>query len=247
MSFVYEQRREQRWLPPWLIMQNRARYEWAAQFVEGKRVIEVGCGDGSGTRGLVEAGASRIDGFDVSAPAIEAAIREHSDVENLSFAHYAGDVLPVEGASCEVVVSLETIEHVEADGAFVAEIARVLEPSGVFLCSTPNRLLLDPGTTIDQPPFNPHHVREYSPEELEKRLAEGFEEVEMLGQTPFPRAYGRASNRLGRLSPWLAARAHQATKVLWSPFDRAERHRPRKMPETAWPEVLIAICRRPKH
>ena len=46
--------------------------------------------------------------------------------------------LPVRSASVDIVVSLDTIEHAEWPGRFLAELARVLKPGGRALIYTPN-------------------------------------------------------------------------------------------------------------
>jgi 2-polyprenyl-3-methyl-5-hydroxy-6-metoxy-1,4-benzoquinol methylase len=50
--------------------------------------------------------------------------------------------LPFPDASCDAAVSLEVIEHVEDQQAFLREIARIVKPGGVVIVSTPNVLSL---------------------------------------------------------------------------------------------------------
>jgi 2-polyprenyl-3-methyl-5-hydroxy-6-metoxy-1,4-benzoquinol methylase len=50
--------------------------------------------------------------------------------------------LPFPDASCDAAVSLEVIEHVEDQLAFLREIARIVKPGGVVIVSTPNVLSL---------------------------------------------------------------------------------------------------------
>ena len=146
-------------------------------------------------------------------------------------------------ASYDLAVSLEAIEHVENDEAFVREARRVLRASGIFLCSTPNRMLTNPGTTVLERPFNRHHVREYRRDELKSLLRRHFDGVEVLSQSSYAAAYERALALVGRFSPWLAARLHQARKVASIPFESRARHRPEPVRAGRVPEVLLAICR----
>jgi len=62
----------------------------------------------------------------------------------------------------------------------LAEVARVLKPGGRFVCSTPNRRLLDPGTRITDRPFNPFHMREYTHADLDALLREFFASITWL-------------------------------------------------------------------
>ena len=73
MAFLHEKLRRGAWVPPWLAHQNAARYDWAATFVANATVAEIGCGSGHGARRLLDAGATRVDGFDVEPKSIDSA------------------------------------------------------------------------------------------------------------------------------------------------------------------------------
>jgi len=70
------------------------------------------------------------------------------------------------------VVSVEVIEHVLDDSAFVHQIHRILKPGGTFVLTTPN------GEAREK--TNPDHVREYTRAELEIKLREYFDDVEVF-------------------------------------------------------------------
>lgn len=241
MAFVYERVRGGGWVPPWLRHQNLARYQWAAGWVADREVAEIGCGAGDGTRLLRDAGARRVDGFDVSVDAIASARRQHV-VQRLRFEVASALALPAADGAYDLVISLEAIEHVDDDAGFVSEVRRVLRRGGHFLCSTPNRALTNPGTRARDRPFNPHHVREYTADELAALLRTRFGSVELLGQSIFSTRYRRALATVGRRRPRLAVRLHQARKLIGMPFETLDRHRPRPVPRGVEPEVLVAIC-----
>jgi SAM-dependent methyltransferase len=241
MAFVYERVEGGGWTPPWLRHQNLARYQWAAGWVADKEVAEIGCGAGDGTRRLLAAGARHVDGFDVSVAAIASARRKHA-IEGLRFEVASALALPAHDHAYDLVISLEAIEHVVDDAGFVSEARRVLRPGGRFLCSTPNRALTNPGTRSLDRPFNPHHIREYTGDELIALLRTRFDSVELLGQSNFSTRYRRALEVIGRLRPRAAVRLHQARKLLGMPLETLERHRPRLVPRGVEPEVLVAIC-----
>jgi len=103
-------------------------------------VLDVGCGSGRfGTfipdlcgsyRGV---DAVRYDGFPDDAILLKA------DLDR--------EPLPLADASIDVVVSLETVEHLESPRAFCRELVRVLRPGGWLLVTTPNqRSLLSLGS-----------------------------------------------------------------------------------------------------
>jgi SAM-dependent methyltransferase len=86
--------------------------------------------------------------------------------------------LPFEAASFDIVVSFETIEHIEEQAAFLDEIRRVLRPDGVLILSCPNK-----AEYSDKRGFtNEFHVRELYRPELEALLAPRFAHSRWLSQ-----------------------------------------------------------------
>ncbi len=80
---------------------------------------------------------------------------------------------------CDVVVFLQTIEHIQNPGEALAHVRDLLRPGGVAYVSTPNVLTLAPRGA--ERSDNPWHVREYRPEELRVLCREAFARVELLG------------------------------------------------------------------
>ncbi|MET0620623.1 MAG: methyltransferase domain-containing protein [Thermoanaerobaculia bacterium] len=82
----------------------------------------------------------------------------------------------LESAAYAGVVSVEVIEHVENDEAFVAQVARILKPGGWFYLTTPN------GDYVkNEPPnYNPDHRRHYTRAGLQALLARHFADVRVV-------------------------------------------------------------------
>ena len=120
------------------------RYQLACQYAEGKLVLDAACGAGYGSKMLQQAGAKLVLGVDISEDSLQNA-RKVYGAENVDFIY--GDVnrLGFEDASFDVVVSFETIEHIEHGVNWIKESARVLKDEGLFLVSTPNRVITNPG------------------------------------------------------------------------------------------------------
>jgi ubiquinone/menaquinone biosynthesis C-methylase UbiE len=230
-------------VPPWVRYQHLERYHWAAAFVDQKYVLDVACGTGYGTALLANAGATQVDGFDCSPEAIHLA-QKTWQLPNTAFTVAPTQHLPVPNASYDIYISYETIEHVQDDEALLQEARRVLKPGGLFLISTPNRDLLDPGISINDRPFNRFHVREYLQHEFSERLRQYFDSITWYHQRPFSSRYVSTLTAIGHYWPSLAVKLHQVRKCIGWPWERSEQHRPTPCPgEAATGEVLIAACR----
>ncbi len=166
---------------PWWA-EHRARYHWAAPFVRDLDVLDVACGSGLGAPVLVDAGARRVLGLELSMEALQVASRVRS--RRFLPSQADGTRIPARDGTFPVITSFETVEHIPDDRAFVAELARVLRPDGVLLLSTPNAVHTKP---VDGVPANPFHVREYEPEALEALLSTAFGDVQLLAQRPTAR------------------------------------------------------------
>jgi SAM-dependent methyltransferase len=142
-----------------------ARYEFAASFAAGSRVLDIACGVGYGTSMLADAGAAFVDGVDSAAPIIDHAARLYAR-PNVRFA--VADICaysPLE--PYDVIVCFETIEHVADYEAALRNLWRLLAAGGTLLISSPNRLVTSPAAlSISDRPHNPFHFREFTIEEF---------------------------------------------------------------------------------
>jgi SAM-dependent methyltransferase len=151
-------------------------YEEAAALSAAKFVLDLGCNNGYGTA-VISRGCARVAGLDVSPKAIEAAKQRFGDL-GIDFRLFDGGRIPFEDASIDVVASFEVIEHIDDTTPYLAEIRRVLRPGGVALLTTPNATIrLDPGMK----PWNPFHIREYVPAELDATVRKVFDDVSIRG------------------------------------------------------------------
>jgi SAM-dependent methyltransferase len=155
------------------------RYHFASRWVAGKRVLDVACGEGYGSA-LLAHHAAHVTGVDVSAVAIEHATSAYADLANARFVCADCTRMPLADASIDVAVSFETIEHIAAQEAFLAELARVLKPDGILVLSCPNKLEYS-----DRRGFaNAFHVKELYREELARLVGVNFPEAAWYGQKP---------------------------------------------------------------
>ena len=154
------------------------RYAFAAAFGVGKRVLDAACGEGYGSALMARAGA-RVLGVDISDETVAHARQRYADLSALRFEQAdvtALDHLP--DAGFDVIVSFETLEHVEAQERMLAGFRRLLAPGGLLLISSP-----DKRTYSDLRNYhNEFHVRELYREQLEALLHTQFPAVRILAQ-----------------------------------------------------------------
>ena len=98
--------------------------------------------------------------------------------ESLDFCQADVTRLPLGDGEVDVVVSFETLEHLEAQDAMLAEFRRVLRPDGFMLISSPDRKTYSDDTGYS----NPFHVRELYRDEFESLLARHFPARRLFGQ-----------------------------------------------------------------
>lgn len=153
------------------------RYALASRLSQHRTVLDVACGEGYGAAMLAE-NADRVVGVDISTDAIRHARNRYGHQANLEFIPASCDCLPFPDASFDLAISFETIEHIETQQAFIAEIARVLRPDGVLLLSSPNKRLYSDAHDY----HNEFHVRELYRNELEELLRDAFPYRSWLGQ-----------------------------------------------------------------
>ncbi len=153
------------------------RYLFAKQFVKGQKVVDIACGTGFGSHLLwAEGGARWVLGID-SAPEALSQTARFIVPGTVEFSLARAEQIPAESGSVDVVISAETIEHLEEPGPFLEELRRILRPGGRAVISTP----LNNSTTRLQPE-NPYHHREYSTEEFTQLVVRAFGNVELYTQ-----------------------------------------------------------------
>ena len=159
------------------------RYMAAAKLVKpGDRVLDIACGSGYGSAYLSRF-AGAVYGVDISEDAVVYA-QERYGRPKLRFLQ--GDVskIPLDRESVDVVVSFETIEHVEeaSQHAFLTEVKRILRPGGLLIVSCPNKPVASDLPRELWGAVNPYHKKEYTEEGFRALLAAYFPAVSMLYQ-----------------------------------------------------------------
>ena len=231
------------WLPPWTVAEHEARYAFASRFVRGMTVVDCASGNGNGAAVFLRNDPASLVGFDVDQEAVDAANAALGS-DRASFRRAEATALPLGDATADVFISLETVEHVEDDRGFLGEVARVLKPDGLFICSTPNRAVTNPGTGLGDRPWNPFHVREYTAREFVDLLTERFEVVGWQGQNRTSAAKVRWLEGIaGILGRRMAVRLNQAWKCRWFLVSGGAFHAVTESTPDHHDEYMVALCR----
>ncbi|MFD2761272.1 class I SAM-dependent methyltransferase [Lentibacillus juripiscarius] len=146
-----------------LLVEHVARYHFASEHVYG-RVLDFASGAGFGTHILAKKGrksVSEVVGIDVDPDAVQYA---RGTYYHPISAFTEGDVtdpgLPDKLGQFDSVVSFETMEHVEAEEQFLANVYTLLKPGGTLVLSTPF------GKGRGKPCGSPFHVHQLTVDEF---------------------------------------------------------------------------------
>ncbi|MGJ9414160.1 class I SAM-dependent methyltransferase [Aeromicrobium sp. CF4.19] len=157
------------WHENYWFRRHEVAYEHLVDLVDGLHVLEAGCGEGYGAH-LMARPAASVHALDHDAYATGHVRQAYPGVPVLRGNLVA---LPMADGSYDAVVSLQTIEHLWNQPAFLAECVRVLRPGGLLVVSTPN--------TLTFPPGNIYHPKELEPDELHALVSDVADVEQLLG------------------------------------------------------------------
>jgi SAM-dependent methyltransferase len=167
---------------PWsrdaaIVYEHFHRYLWAASMLAGRRVLDLGSGEGFGAA-ILASSAAAVTGVDVDDRAVEHARASYAG-PNLRFESASAlDLSGFEPGSFDVVVAFEMIEHVDDHEQLMSELTRVLSDDGVLVVSTPDKDLYSEAAGQT----NAFHEHELTRAEFEELLRTRFDHVAIWGQ-----------------------------------------------------------------
>lgn len=113
------------------------RYVLLADRVEGKRVLDIGCGTGIGASLLLEMGALQVNAIDHRPAVLELARVKHAK-EGLNFHVMFWEELDFPADTFDIVLCLDPTSPV-TDPSLLQEIKRVLKAHGEYVCAIEHR------------------------------------------------------------------------------------------------------------
>lgn len=141
-----------------------ATYSILSNLVDGKRVLDLACGEGYGSWLLMEWGAASVTGIDADVAAVETA-KKHLARPNLHFLvnNPAEDTSFLASGSFDVVVSprLERVQDIEKH---LRSVRRLASRGALLVISCPNFSIDYPECILS----DSHQVRKFSEEEFRK-------------------------------------------------------------------------------
>ncbi len=156
------------------VLTRRMRLIDAMTHFRGRRLLDVGCGNGAQTMHHLER-FGRVAALDV--------VRDHlrvlrAELQARQHAHclpvlYDGSHMPFPDAAFDCVVSIETLEHVGSESETLREIHRVLEPGGSLVLSVPNKwwIFETHGASLPLLPWNRVPFFSWLPDSIHARFA----------------------------------------------------------------------------
>jgi 2-polyprenyl-6-hydroxyphenyl methylase/3-demethylubiquinone-9 3-methyltransferase len=129
------------WLRDLMVRHFGLARERAAPPLEGLAILDIGCGAGLLSEPLARLGAA-VTGLD-PAPGNIAAAERHAAETGARVAYRAATLEQAaeEGATFDVVLAMEVVEHVRDMPRFVRTACGLVRPGGLFVASTLNRTL----------------------------------------------------------------------------------------------------------
>ena len=110
---------------------------------EGRRALDVGCGNGAISLVLAQLGCEVI-GADLNYTAVSNAAKRPEGGPGLAadFLRGVSESLPFPSGSFDLIVCNDVLEHVSSHKRTLRELARVVKPGGLIYCKFPNLLSL---------------------------------------------------------------------------------------------------------
>ncbi len=167
---------------PWMELgeihyEHLHRYAFAAQFVKGRRVLDLACGEGYGSK-ILSSNAAHVVGIDIDKATIEHARKKYTK-KNLEFMVGSMMDIPVkDNNQFDVIVCFEAIEHIKEQEMLLNEVKRLLKKDGLFIVSTPDKRYFEEKIK-DKREF---HVKELYFDEFKELLNRYFKNIAFYGQ-----------------------------------------------------------------
>jgi len=161
------------------LLYHLTRYYFASGFIKkGDYVLDAASGVGYGTYLLSQSSLhTSLVGIDIDKKTVEYAKNKFQNY-NVLFQHSSLEQFQTKKLF-DIIISFETVEHVNDATEFVRKCHQVLKPGGVLIISSPNKQVMSPHT---DKPLTQFHVKEFTQMEFLSLLEKYFTEIQLYGQ-----------------------------------------------------------------
>lgn len=182
---------------PLMIARHFCAYKFAKDFVFNKRVLDIGCGEGYGSNYLAGF-AKEVVGIDYDKEIINYANNKYKK-NNLILLAVDAKRQGLLNDKFDIICSFQVIEHIKDTKLLLENIKNLINDTGIFICSTPNKSDASPHSDT---PLNKFHVKEYLSNEFEELLKPYFRQIDMFGlKRGWKLNFYRRLKRIGLFNP----------------------------------------------
>jgi ubiquinone/menaquinone biosynthesis C-methylase UbiE len=163
----------------WIALQHYHRYYFVLDQIDisGKVILDIACGEGFGSK-IISKSSKFVYGVDISKDVIENAKKSYH-IPNLEFLVGNATSIPLNDQTIDVVISFETIEHLELHNEMMKEIKRVLKPDGTLVISSPDKGYYEKNLPQNN---NQYHIKELYHGEFNTLITKYFKCAEFFIQ-----------------------------------------------------------------
>ncbi|NEY73818.1 class I SAM-dependent methyltransferase [Bacillus mesophilus] len=160
------------------LLEHIARYQFALEYIHG-HVLDLACGVGYGAHMIAKSKKKQLQkviGIDIDQATITYAKQTYyHPLVTYQHENAVDPFLPDKLGTFDAITSFETLEHVEEEEQFLANIFNMLKPNGTLVISTPF------GEGRGKPCGSPFHVHQLTVPEF-KDLFHSYQDVSFYGQ-----------------------------------------------------------------
>jgi len=129
------------YLPEYEASETHWKIFYSPQDIQGKSVLDAGCGTGIFSIIFARNGAAKVTGIDISEGSLETAkaLKAKFDLENASFQKQDMLNLPFDDESFDIVWAWGTVHHTTDPWKAISELIRVLKTGGSILLAVYTR------------------------------------------------------------------------------------------------------------
>ncbi|MCF7809536.1 class I SAM-dependent methyltransferase [bacterium] len=149
-----------------------SRYHFASSWTKDKVVLDFGCGEGYGSKLIVNI-TKTLFALEIDSTAAQTTSSRIGKTVVIADAKST----PFKSEFLDIIISFEVFEHIPNVEQYIKEAYRILRKGGLFIMSTPNV------ETYPMAGMNPYHIKEYTVSEVKELTKQaGFKNPDIYAQ-----------------------------------------------------------------